>query len=207
MTSTKAKKSNTQISTDISTDLQLHRLTTGWWVWVYPRSKIWIRDGKKGFSKFNFKLETLEDFIAFYDKFPRLQEGEFFLFRDGIFPEWESPQNIRGGRWSFAFDKEDIHKMWTLLCEACVAENLFVRDEMNKQVNGIEICYKKGYIKLWMKKCPETKMLNPSIFAKEFTEDYTQHPSCTNLKIQSLKFKQNESSYQYAIHGTIGTRL
>jgi hypothetical protein len=54
---------------------------------------------KKGLEKFPFAMSTMKDFLTLYDKhFPSLQEAQFFLFQEGIFPEWEAPENISGGR-------------------------------------------------------------------------------------------------------------
>jgi hypothetical protein len=169
-----------------------HPLASTWWVWLYPRGKDWNREGKAGFEKIPFGIQNMEDFLCFFDHFPSLQTGDFFLFRDSIFPEWEAPENRQGGRWSLGItDRSKIRAMWILICEACVAENLFQDDT---KINGVELCYKKGYIKLWTKTCPEasqqkTVCLHPS---------YTTHPSFANIAFDSCKFQVNAASYRFA---------
>lgn len=177
-------------ATETESEEVLWPLHTTWWVWIYPRRKDWIRDGKKGFQKFPFAVSTVQDFIGFFDRFPSLQEGQYFFFRDGIFPEWESPANIRGGRWSLSVpDKVKLREMWLLVCEGCIAENLFIDGQDNQNVNGVEVCYKRGYVKLWIRNCPVPSASGSTTL--HFTANYK--PSFCNAK-----FQPNESSYLHA---------
>ena len=160
----------------------------------------------------NFAITNMEDFVTFYKHFPDLQEGQFFLFRDGIFPEWESEENIHGGRWSFCIpNKEKLRKMWILFSEGCVSESLLEEEKGVEvpQINGIEVCYKKGIIKIWTKTCPniayvnygnskKDKNLNLNLIPIHFSKEYIEHPSLPNIEYESVRFQSNGSSSDFA---------
>ena len=161
-------------------------LHTPWWMWIYPRRKDWFRDGKKGLEKISFQITTIEDYLCFEKHFPSLQEGQFFMFRDSIFPEWETKENVNGGRWILSVpDKLKLRQMWFLLCEGCISENL-LQGQDTLRINGIEVCYKKSYIKLWSQDC------SPLSLSSSYNE-------LLHLDWAKIKFQANAHSYNHSV--------
>jgi len=104
---------------------ELHQLKNKWAFWSlkYDRSKDWNDCLKKVAV-----IETVEDFWNLYlqlssaSKLPPF--SDYYLFKEGIEPKWEDPENIKGGRWvvSISTQKRDHDEMWLtlmmlLLCE------------------------------------------------------------------------------------------
>lgn len=100
-------------------------------------------------------FSTVEDFWRYYNNYPKPSEifymgtvkprlcnpereiGSLSLFRDGIEPKWEHPENRDGGEFALRkFRKpEDIDSLWELLSIHCIGE-LF---EHSQDVTGIRI--------------------------------------------------------------------
>ena len=55
-------------------------------------------------------FDTVEDFWALYNHIQTpsgLNHGsDYYLFKEGIKPMWEDPQNVDGGRWLMVVDKQ-----------------------------------------------------------------------------------------------------
>lgn len=93
----------------------------------------------------NFR--TVEEFITLLRAIQptMIENGMFFIIKDGILPIWEDPQNIDGGCISFKIEKRLVYREW---------ENLLINymsGNMDARINGISISPKKNFniIKLW----------------------------------------------------------
>ena len=95
-------------------------------------------------------MKTWRDFWGIIDtlKSESLSEGMFFMMRDPSPPLWESSHNIRGGCYSFRYQKKDAHDVYI----NCIISAMLGSLTNNKNhVNGITISPKRGFniIKVW----------------------------------------------------------
>jgi hypothetical protein len=121
-----------------------------WDLWYHS-----ITDNKWGKSSYN-KLSTIEnlyDYKYSEDLFKQdhYQNGMFFYMKDGVFPNWEDPDNREGGCLSFKVFSKDIIEEWNELFLKCITGNIL--KDNNDEINGISISPKKEFniIKLWFK--------------------------------------------------------
>ena len=80
----------------------------------------------------------------------------FFLMRDGIFPAWDSSQNINGGCLSIKVLKENMAEFWEDLVIKVLGETIVKNDHIAKAwdcINGLSTSPKKNFciIKIWVK--------------------------------------------------------
>jgi translation initiation factor 4E len=80
------------------------------------------------------------------------QKSDYHLFKKGIRPEWEDPQNKHGGKWSFSFkDKKQVNidALWLHVMLAAIGETL--EDEGDGEVMGVVVNVRRGFyrIGLW----------------------------------------------------------
>merc|ERR1712060_317865 len=86
-----------------------HPLKRSWTLWCYKNTgKVWIEDQREIAS-----FQTLEEFLAVINRIEepsKLGHGcDYSLFRTGILPMWEGPENRKGGKWSFALDMKECN--------------------------------------------------------------------------------------------------
>lgn len=79
-------------------------------------------------------------------------KADYHLFKKGIRPEWEDPQNKHGGKWSFQFrDKRSIpiDDLWLHAQLAAIGETL--ENDADSEVMGVVVNVRKGFyrIGLW----------------------------------------------------------
>lgn len=82
-------------------------------------------------------------------------KSDYHLFKKGIRPEWEDPQNKHGGKWYYHFrDKRaaPIDNLWLHVMLAAIGETL-ERDPSDGEVMGVVVNVRKGFyrIGLWTK--------------------------------------------------------
>jgi translation initiation factor 4E len=71
------------------------------------------------------------------------------LFKSGIRPEWEDPQNKDGGKWSFMFMERrsaDIDEVWLHVLLGAIGETL-EPDDAN-EVMGVMVNVRKAFIRV-----------------------------------------------------------
>lgn len=81
--------------------------------------------------------------------------SNYSLFRKGIEPSWEDPQNRDGGKFVLTIPKKDVNmskrtdEWWLFTCLAVIGETM----EKDRQVNGAVISIRKHQdrIALWLK--------------------------------------------------------
>ena len=136
-------------------------------------AKEWANNQKKVFS-----CATVEEFWksyaflpspseVFYDGKSRKRVGpapddrfieSFSLFKDGIAPEWEDPQNIAGGEWNLRKSgrgPDDMDAWWTNLVLGLIGETIDSGDDIagarvvdKSNGKGAHSVYR---IELWLK--------------------------------------------------------
>jgi translation initiation factor 4E len=82
------------------------------------------------------------------------QKSDYHLFKSGVRPEWEDPQNKHGGKWAYSFkDRKavNIDNVWLHVMLAAIGETL--EDEEDGEVMGVVVNVRKGFyrIGLWTK--------------------------------------------------------
>lgn len=81
-------------------------------------------------------------------------KSDYHLFKKGVRPEWEDPQNKHGGKWSYSFkDKRNVNidELWLHTQLAAIGETL--EEDGDEEVMGVVINVRKGFyrIGLWTK--------------------------------------------------------
>ena len=130
----------------------MHNLNTSWTLWFHsPTDNDWTIDGYKQIATFS----TIESFWGVYRYLSpiHIQNGMFFLMREGILPIWEDSQNKDGGCWSFKIIKKDIYNSWNELTIHALSEKITKDTGNTMNINGISVSPKKSFciIKVWNK--------------------------------------------------------
>ena len=81
-------------------------------------------------------------------------KSDYHLFKKGIRPEWEDPQNKHGGKWSYMFKEKrvvPIDDLWLFVMLAAIGETL--EAEGDGEVMGVVVNVRKGFyrIGIWTK--------------------------------------------------------
>jgi len=129
--------------------VQKHALRSSWTLW-FMKNYTNRREAKKHWEENQnsvISFDTVEDFWACFNniKMPsQLSAGcDYSLFRTGIKPMWEDPQNEFGGRLVILIDKKatptiDLDKTWLNVLLVAIGESL--DNENSKYVNGVVVC-------------------------------------------------------------------
>lgn len=101
-------------------------------------------------------IGSVDDFWKHHSSLKsNLHKGMFFIMRDGIFPAWDSSQNINGGCLSIKVLKEQMADFWEDLVIKMLGETLIKESHRNfwDCVNGLSTSPKKNFciIKIWVK--------------------------------------------------------
>ena len=101
----------------------MYELNTSWVLWYHSlKDTTWTKSSYKQL----FEINTLTDYKLLEDaiQLNHLQNGMFFLMRDGIFPNWEDPENTQGCCISFKFMGKDLKYHFMILLLYCISEDL-----------------------------------------------------------------------------------
>jgi translation initiation factor 4E len=77
------------------------------------------------------------------------QKSDYHVFKAGVRPEWEDPQNKHGGKWSYQYkDKNsvDIDRIWLQVMMAAIGETL--EEEEDGEVMGVVVNVRKGFYRV-----------------------------------------------------------
>ena len=145
---------------------------------IQDKWKIWyhsINDtnwNKKSYQDI-FNINNLFDYKYVIEIFKQdhYQNGMFFCMRDGIFPNWEDPDNRNGGCLSFKVSSVDILEEWNNLLLKCITDNIL--SDKNNEINGISISPKKEFniIKIWLRYHDENFINSLKEYEPFFTKD------------------------------------
>lgn len=78
------------------------------------------------------------------------QKSDYHLFKSGVRPEWEDPQNKHGGRWAYTFKNSKANdETWLNIMLAAIGETL--EDEQDNEVMGVVVNIRKAFwrVGLW----------------------------------------------------------
>lgn len=76
-------------------------------------------------------------------------KSDYHLFKQGVRPEWEDPQNKHGGKWSYSFKEKrncDINDIWLHTMLAAIGETL--EDEEDGEVMGVVVNVRKAFFRI-----------------------------------------------------------
>ncbi len=130
----------------------MYELNTRWILWYHSiKDTSWK---KSSYTKF-YTFSNLIDYSVFEDeiKTNHLQNGMFFLMREGIFPNWEDPDNSEGCCISFKIPGQTIKEEFCKILLYCLTEDILLNSDNWEELNGFSIAPKKEFniAKLWMR--------------------------------------------------------
>ena len=101
-----------------------------------------------------------------------LQNGMFFIMRDGIFPTWEDPDNREGCCISFKISGSVLREEWNFIINRILTEDILKDRDKYENINGISIAPKKEFniLKIWLRNHNE----NYDEFIKEYGPNFTK---------------------------------
>jgi len=136
-----------------------HPLKYGWTLWYDAQLSGGKRPGGTWGDNIKevFTFSTIEDFWRLYNNImlpSQLQQGSTYsLFKNGIEPKWEDPENEKGGKWTaiIAKSKGMLDRMWLWLMLACIGQVL--EDDGSEYICGAVVNLRRGQDKLclWTK--------------------------------------------------------
>lgn len=147
-------RASTNPSPLMELEISKHPLQNKWTLWYYKndRTKNW-EDNQKEVITFS----TVEDFWALYNHIEfasNLLTGcDYSLFKEGIKPMWEDPQNAKGGKWLLTSDKkmrnQRLDNNWLEIMMCLIGEAF---GENGVIVNGavVNIRGKNDKIAVWL---------------------------------------------------------
>jgi translation initiation factor 4E len=109
-------------------------------------------------------IVKVEDFWSMYNHIlppSQIPSGTtYYVFKEGIRPEWENPKCIDGGEWIFSFGnklRNRADEWWLYLVLACIGENF----EESDGLCGCAIAVRKAQIRLsvWTSTADKDKVL------------------------------------------------
>lgn len=142
-------------------------LNTAWSIWEHREGALTYGGNMHQLCTFN----TLEEFWGYWNNIPKPSEmfgdsnvkrkfvnrtvSSFSIFKDGIRPEWEDPENENGGEWSIRkrLFPESLNQVWDNLILGLIGEDI---DPVN-EITGARIVHRtrKGQdfirLELWLR--------------------------------------------------------
>lgn len=76
-------------------------------------------------------------------------KSDYHLFKEGVRPEWEDPQNKHGGKWAYQFKEKrsvNIDELWLHTMLAAIGETL--ENEEDGEVMGVVCNVRKGFYRV-----------------------------------------------------------
>ena len=153
-----------------------YALNTNWCLWYHS-----INDTKwdKQSYKNIYSMNDLYDLQGFHDVIRKihLQNGMFFLMREGVFPTWEDPDNREGCCVSYKISGNILKEQWSFIVDRILSEDILKDKDQWNQVNGVSIAPKKEFniVKIWLR-----NMTNDyTNILKEYQPVYTREKSIT----------------------------
>ena len=149
-------------------------LNTKWILWYHSINDTkWNKSSYKDLFEINnlYELKCINDVISKL----HLQNGMFFIMRDGIFPTWEDPDNRNGCCISFKIPGNILHDQWNFILNRTLTEDILKDKESHENINGISIAPKKEFniCKLWLREHNE----NYTEYIKEYEPLFTKEKS------------------------------
>jgi len=124
-----------------------HYLNDYWVCWFHE-----LNDENWNLSSYQqlFVFNTIEDFWVLCNNVKNINNGMYYLMRQGYPPIWDHEKNINGGGWTFKVDKKLAHDFWEKLACYCIGETLCKHPD---NIIGVSISPKVRFvtIRIWTK--------------------------------------------------------
>lgn len=73
-------------------------------------------------------MRTIDEFWGVYNNLRQpediLNRGDYYLFKDGILPEWEDPMNSEGGSWVINLSSNTVNLAWETVLLALIGASV-----------------------------------------------------------------------------------
>ncbi|KAI1762127.1 eukaryotic translation initiation factor 4E [Hypoxylon rubiginosum] len=129
-----------------------HPLQNKWTLW-FTKPSSGKGDNWNDLLKEVITFNSVEEFWGIYNNIAPVSElalkSDYHLFKEGVRPEWEDPQNKHGGKWSYQFkDKRsvDVNDLWLHTMLAAIGETL--EDEDDGEVMGVVVNVRKAFYRI-----------------------------------------------------------
>lgn len=76
-------------------------------------------------------------------------KSDYHLFKAGVRPEWEDPQNKHGGKWSYQFKEKravNIDELWLHIMLAAIGNTM--EEEEDGEVMGVVVNVRKAFYRI-----------------------------------------------------------
>ncbi|KAK5151917.1 hypothetical protein LTR04_006497 [Oleoguttula sp. CCFEE 6159] len=132
-----------------------HPLMNTWTLW-FTKPPSGKGDNWNDLLKQVISFDSVEDFWGIYNNITATSQlalkSDYHLFKKGVRPEWEDPQNKHGGKWAYQFKEKkqtQIDDLWLHVMLAAIGETL--EDDDDGEVMGVVVNVRKGFyrIGLW----------------------------------------------------------
>ncbi|KAH6900483.1 translation initiation factor eIF 4e-like domain-containing protein [Thelonectria olida] len=130
-----------------------HPLQSKWTLW-FTKPPSGKGDNWNDLLKEVITFDSVEEFWGVYNNVSPVSElalkSDYHLFKAGVRPEWEDPQNKHGGKWSYQYkDKRniDVDHLWLQVMMAAIGETL-EQDEDDGEVMGVVVNVRKAFYRI-----------------------------------------------------------
>ncbi|OLL24746.1 Eukaryotic translation initiation factor 4E-1 [Neolecta irregularis DAH-3] len=138
-----------------------HPLINKWTLWYTkpPSQKGGVGENWAELLKEVITFDSVEEFWGVYNNIAKTSElahkSDYHLFKAGVRPEWEDPQNKNGGKWSYQFKSQrlQVDELWLHAMLGAIGETL--ERENDDEVMGVVVNVRRGFcrIGLWTRTC------------------------------------------------------
>ncbi|KXJ91340.1 translation initiation factor eIF 4e-like domain-containing protein [Microdochium bolleyi] len=129
-----------------------HPLQSKWTLW-FTKPSTGKGDNWNDLLKEVITFNSVEEFWGIYNNIAGVSDlalkSDYHLFKEGVRPEWEDPQNKHGGKWSYSFKEKrnvDINEIWLHTMLGAVGETL--EDEEDGEVMGVVVNVRKAFFRV-----------------------------------------------------------
>ncbi|PHH78876.1 hypothetical protein CDD80_6085 [Ophiocordyceps camponoti-rufipedis] len=129
-----------------------HPLQNKWTLW-FTKPPSGKGDNWNDLLKEVITFNSVEEFWGVYNNVAPVselpQKADYHLFKAGVRPEWEDPQNKHGGKWSYQYkDKRviDIDRLWLQVMMGAIGETL--ENEDDGEVMGVVVNVRKAFYRI-----------------------------------------------------------
>ncbi|TPX19061.1 uncharacterized protein E0L32_011222 [Thyridium curvatum] len=129
-----------------------HPLAHKWTLW-FTKPPSGKGDNWNDLLKEVITFNSVEEFWGIYNNISPVSElalkSDYHLFKEGVRPEWEDPQNKHGGKWSYSFkDKRNVNidELWLHTMLAAIGETL--EDEDDGEIMGVVVNVRKAFFRI-----------------------------------------------------------
>ncbi|KAL6701314.1 eukaryotic translation initiation factor 4E [Trichoderma compactum] len=129
-----------------------HPLQSKWTLW-FTKPPSGKGDNWNDLLKEVITFDSVEEFWGVYNNVAPVSElalkSDYHLFKAGVRPEWEDPQNKHGGKWSYQYkDKRnvDVDRLWLQVMMGAIGETL--EEEEDGEVMGVVVNVRKGFYRI-----------------------------------------------------------